>query len=117
MIVHQAFRLEPLDTDPEPPGGLSPAEERYAARAGFPRGSRAARRLAKRMVLEWLERELDPIQLEILPRGATAAADAPSGPPELRLPPGLVPEGLRVHVSLSHCRAAVAALLVVERIP
>lgn len=116
MIVHQAFRLEPLGTDPEPPGGLSPAEVRYAARAGFPRGSRAARRLAKRLVLEWLDRELDPALLELLPGGASAEADAPSGPPELRLPPGLLPRDLRAHVSLSHCRSAVAALLVVERI-
>jgi hypothetical protein len=116
VIVHQAFRLETLDGGPEPVGGLSPAEERYAARAGFSRGSRVARRLAKRLVLEWLGRELDPSLLEILPLGATEERDAPSGPPELRLPAGQVPDGLRVHVSLSHCRSAVAALLVVERV-
>jgi len=116
VIVHQAFRLEPLPDGPEPAGGLSPAEERYAARAGHPRGSRAARRLAKQLLVEWLGRDVDPASLEILPRGATAAAAVPSGPPELCMPTGLVQEGLRVHVSLSHCRAAVAVLLVVERV-
>lgn len=116
MIVHQVFRLEPLDDGPEPDGGLGAEEERYVARAGFPRGSRAARRLAKRLVLEWLGRELDPSLLEILPRGATADDFAPSGPPELRLPEGLLPDGLRLHLSLSHCRSAVAALVVVERV-
>lgn len=116
MIVHQAFHLEPLPEGPEPAGGLSPAEERYCARTGHPRGSRVARRLAKRLVAEWLGRDVDPASLEILPQGASLETDTPSGPPGLRVPEGSLPDDLRVHVSLSHCRSAVAVLLVVERV-
>lgn len=120
MILHRAFREAPLDELRPVAAEFSAAEERYVARAASPVGSRAARLLAKILLGELLQtRGVSHAicELEILPRDAGAcdtAAAAGSGPPEFRLPPGLLPEGWRLHVSLSHSRTHAAALLVVE---
>ena len=121
MILHRAFREAPLDGWRPAAAEFSAAEERYVSRAASPEGSRAARHLAKALLSELLQARGVPHamnQLEILPLDAgacdTVAAAAYSGPPEFRLPPGLLPDGWRLHVSLSHSRTHAAALLVVE---
>ncbi len=115
VILYQAFRLAPLDDPSAPSTGFSPAEERYLARVGNPQGSRTARRLAKDLLREWRAGDLDPAAIEILPTGASADSDAPSGPPWVRLPKDILPTDCRVHLSLSHSRRHAAALLVVEQ--
>jgi hypothetical protein len=112
VILHRAFREAPLDELRPHPASFSEEEERYLARAGHGRGSRAARQLLKELVREWLAaqgREVAAALIEVLP-----PAGPDPGPPLLRLPEDVAPPACHWHVSLAHSRTHAAALLVVE---
>lgn len=113
MIVAEAFVRRPLSEDPGDLTGFAPEEKRYLGSLADPRGSIAARRLAKERIaalLTALGHPLEPEQVAVLPGGEPGQA-----PPVARLPEGAEAAwGLRARVSLSHSAASAAALVIVE---
>jgi len=111
MILAHDFARRALADDAGGPDGFAPEEKRYLDALADPRGSRAARRLAKELVaaaLAALGRPVAPAEVAILP-----AAEPGGGPPRVALPAG-AGAGLRLHLSLSHSAVEAAAWLVVE---
>jgi len=114
LILHQEFASRELGALDERDGErFSSAEKQYFSSLADPRPSMCARLLAKELISAYLRSrglDLPDRLLEILP----AEGQGTTGVPTLRTPGDLLPGGLDFRISLSHSRARVAALLIVQ---